>query len=134
MSRSEYTEDRDSEWQLIMWRGAVASSIRGKRGQAFLKEMAAALDALPEKILVAESLHVSGAVCAIGSVGLARGIDMSAIDPEDHHKVAETFGVADALVREIVYMNDEYSFRAETPQARYERMRQWVDSNIKKGE
>jgi len=47
MSRSGYSDDCDDQWSLICWRGAVKSAIRGKRGQAFLKEMLAALDALP---------------------------------------------------------------------------------------
>jgi hypothetical protein len=68
MSRSGYSDDCD-QWDMIRWRGAVASSIRGARGQAFLKEMLAALDALPEPKLIAEELESDGAVCAIGAVG-----------------------------------------------------------------
>lgn len=33
MSRSGYSEDLDM-WDLIRWRGAVKSALRGKRGQA----------------------------------------------------------------------------------------------------
>ena len=43
MSRSEYSEDCDSNWLMIQWRGAVASAIRGQRGQTFLYEMLHAL-------------------------------------------------------------------------------------------
>lgn len=46
MSRSGYSDDIDN-WDLIKWRGQVASAIRGKRGQLFLRELLAALDALP---------------------------------------------------------------------------------------
>ena len=46
MSRSGYGDDI-GQWDLIRWRGAVQSAMCGKRGQAFLKEMLAALDALP---------------------------------------------------------------------------------------
>lgn len=57
MSRSGYSEDYDGDhWDLIRWRGAVASSIRGKRGQAFLREALAALDAMPEKKLITGDL------------------------------------------------------------------------------
>jgi hypothetical protein len=49
MSRSGYSDDH-SEWDLIRWRGAVASAIRGKRGQAFLRELLVALDAMPVSI------------------------------------------------------------------------------------
>jgi hypothetical protein len=130
MSRSGYNDDID-QWQLIRWRGAVASAIKGKRGQAFLKEMLAALDALPERKLVAKELvEADGAVCALGAVGKARGLDMSALDPEDAETVAGAFGIPDALTREIVYENDE-SPRMEAPEARFARMRAWVQSKIR---
>lgn len=45
MSRSGYSEELD-QWDLIRWRGQVASAIRGKRGQAFLRAMLAALSLL----------------------------------------------------------------------------------------
>jgi hypothetical protein len=60
MSRSGYTEDCEDQWQLIRWRGAVRSAIRGKRGQAFLRELLAALDAMPEKRLIAGDLVFEG--------------------------------------------------------------------------
>jgi hypothetical protein len=131
MSRSGYSEDYDDQWALIRWRGAVASSIRGKRGQAFLTEMRDALDALPEKKLVAMELEAGGSVCAIGAVGRARGVDMSSIDPEDYSRVAGTFGIAEPLAQEIVYLNDEAGFYGETDERRFTRMRGWLDRVIK---
>jgi len=130
VSRSGYFEDMDDQWAHIRWRGAVASAIRGKRGQAFLTEMLAALDALPEKKLVSMELESGGNVCAIGSVGRARGIDMSAIDPEDYSRVANLFGVAEPLVQEIVWLNDEAGPWKETPEDRFARMRRWVEHAI----
>ena len=62
MSRSGYSEDCDG-WALVRWRGAVKSAIRGQRGQAFLRELLAALDAIPDKRLIAEELvDAQGAV------------------------------------------------------------------------
>ena len=110
MSRSGYIDDLDDQWQYIRWRGAVASAFNGRRGQAFLKEMLAALDALPEKVLIAHELQdttYSGQVCAMGAVGKARGVDMEKLDPEDKETVAGTFGIADAMAAEIAYENDE---------------------------
>lgn len=130
MSRSGYSDDCDG-WALIRWRGVVASAIRGKRGQAFLTEMLAAMDALPEKQLVAWELEAHGQVCAIGSVGLARGVDMSKLDPEDSATVAGAFGIAEPLAQEIVWMNDEAGPWKETPEQRFARMRQWIASNIR---
>lgn len=129
MSRSNYDEDCDG-WALIRWRGAVASAIRGKRGQAFLRELLAALDALPERKLIAHELQQDGAVCAIGAVGRARGLDMTALDPDDTETVAGTFGICDAMTREIVWLNDEINSRS-TPEQRFEDMRAWVVSQIK---
>ncbi len=131
MSRSGYTEDHDDQWQFIRWRGVVASAMRGKRGQAFLQEMLAAMDALPERKLVREALEADGAVCAIGSVGKARGIDMSGIDPDDYETVAGKFGITTPLAQEIMWMNDD-AFWRDTPEVRFEKMRKWVDSHIRK--
>jgi hypothetical protein len=125
MSRSGYSDDCEG-WDLIRWRGAVASAIRGKRGQAFLRELLAALDALPEKRLIANTLEEEGAYCAIGSVGRLRGVDMSGVDPEYREQVAQTFGVAEALAAEIMYENDEGGHWKETPEERFQRMRAWV--------
>ena len=132
MSRSGYGDGCDDNWSLIRWRGAVESSIRGKRGQAFLKEMLAAMDALPERKLIAEELEAGGAVCAIGSVGRVRGIDMTGIDPEDSARVAATFGIAEPLAREIVFMNDEGGAWNEPAEVRFNRMRRWVERLIRK--
>lgn len=133
MSRSGYSEDIDDMWAHIRWRGMVASATRGKRGQAFFREMLAALDAMPEKRLITNELEQDGAVCAIGAVGKARGVDMSAIDPEDSSTVADTFGIAVCLAQEIVYMNDEAfdNYWCKTPEERWLKMRQWVAFNIK---
>jgi|SRR5579871_446217 len=132
MSRSGYSDDCE-QWDLIRWRGAVKSAIKGRRGQAFLKEMLAALDALPVKALVAHEIEDGDAVCAIGAVGKARGVDMSKIDPEDRATVAGKFGIAEALAAEIVFMNDEWEgyWKEETPEARFTRMRAWIGSQIR---
>ena len=105
MSRSGYTDDCEN---LGLWRGAVERAIRGKRGQQALKEIAAAMDAMPTKVLAAESLVTAdGEFCTLGVLGAARGVDLSPIDPEDAEQVAKAFDLAPAMVREIVYENDE---------------------------
>lgn len=109
MSRSGYTDDCDDQWALIRWRGAVNSAIKGKRGQQALREILAALDALPEKRLASESLVTAeGECCTLGALGKARGIDLEPIDPEDRESVARAFGISEALAAEIMYENDEY--------------------------
>lgn len=133
MSRSGYSDDID-QWDLIRWRGAVASAIRGERGQAFLREMAIALDAMEVKELVRGELQVPGEskVCAIGSVGVMRGINMDHIDPEDREGVAHTFNIAPALASEVVYVNDDYDGYDPkvTPAERWSRMRNWVERQL----
>lgn len=131
MSRSGYNEDWEDQWGLICYRGAVAAAIKGKRGQAFLLEMFKAMEALPEKKLIADELQADGAVCAIGSVGRARGLDMREIDPHEPEAVAKAFGIAEAMAREIVYENDQSGPRNETPEHRYERVRSWVIANLR---
>jgi hypothetical protein len=130
MSRSGYSDDIDN-WQLIKWRGAVASASRGKRGQSFFLELIAALDALPEKKLIAHDLEAEGAVCALGAVGKRRGTDMSKVDPEDRDSVAGLFNLPHALTCEVVYMNDEWGPANETPEARWSRIRAWAVANLR---
>lgn len=131
MSRSGYVEDFDDQWATIRWRGAVKSAIRGKRGQAFLREMQASLEAMPEKRLIAGDLQApTGEVCALGSVGISRKMDMSDIDPYDSEGVASQFGISFALACEIVYENDEAGLLTETPEHRYNRVLKWVNNNL----
>ena len=74
--------------------------------------------------------HGMGEVCALGAVGMARGLDMSQIDPEYRKQVAQVFGISEALAAEIMYENDECGWR-ETEETRYQRVRRWVEYQIK---
>lgn len=135
MSRSGYSDDYSGA-ELAMWRGAVASALRGKRGQAFLREMRDAMEAMPNKRLIEESLvTVGGEVCAMGTVCARRGLDVSDLDPEDYEGVANRLGLSRAMVQEIAYMNDEDGYlwrerRNETPEERWIRMHGWVEKHI----
>ena len=140
MSRSGYTDDYDDIGSLNLYRATVARTIAGKRGQAFLREMADALDAMPVKELIPYELVAKYGVCAIGSVAVARGLDVSNIDelgPDFADDVAAAFGIARSLAAEIAYENDERSPWAtkdpETPAQRWTRMRAWVDENLADG-
>jgi len=127
MSRSGYSYDH-TEWELIIWRGAVLSALRGKRGQAFLREMREALTPL-KSLTVGDLETPEGEVCALGAVGRLRGLDLMTVDPYDREGIAKTFGIAEAMAAEIMDEND--SFRHEAPEARHARMLRWVESNIK---
>ena len=129
MSRSGYGDGDCDGWQIIMYRGRVASAIRGKRGQQLLREMLAALDAMPEKVLIAHELEKNGQYCALGVVGKSRGIALAEIDPDETEEVCRAFNIADALAREVVYMNDEAGYGV-TPERRWVRMRAWVSEHL----
>lgn len=131
MSRSGYSEDYDEMGLLNLWRASVDRAIRGKRGQAFLREMATALDSMPVKELIAdEVVRDKDHVCAIGSVAVARKMDVSRLDIDDGETVGRAFGIAKALACEIAYENDERGARTETPGERWKRMRAWVDVQL----
>ncbi|MFL1493785.1 hypothetical protein [Pseudomonas antarctica] len=130
MSRSGYSDDYGG-WGLICWRGAVNSALKGERGQAFLIELRDALEAMPTKRLIADSLQAWGEFCTIGVLGAKRGVDMTGLDPDDREAVGEAFDIAPAMASEIVFMNDEANWQAETPEQRWVRMRDWITSQIK---
>lgn len=132
MSRSGYSDDLDS-WALIRWRGAVKSACKGNRGQAFFKELLSVLDGIPGKVLAAETLEAQGQFCTIGSVLHARGKPIPNDDDvwAEPEILAEMLGISHAQTAEIIYMNDEGEWRrGETPEARWERMREWVKQQI----
>lgn len=141
MSRVTADNDYDPR-EANLWHGRLLSAIRGARGQAFLRELLEALDAMPEKRLIANSMQAeNGEVCALGVIGAKRGIDLHKIDEsnegEDYDavKIGKQFNIAEALALEIMWFNDDgiYIFhpRKETPEHRWGRMRAWVLSHLK---
>lgn len=129
MSRSGYSDSCDG---VTLYRGAVISAVRGKRGRALLLELAAALDAMPVKELIADELEANGGFCALGVVGAKRGLNLKEIDPEEAETVAKKFGIAQCLAREIVWVNDEAGpyGETETPAQRWIRVRKWVQDAL----
>jgi hypothetical protein len=130
MGRSGYSDDCEN---VALWRGRVASAMRGKRGQKLLRELLAALDEMPEKRLIKDDLVRDGDVCLLGAGGRKLGIaDLDKLDPEDHDTLAARFDVAPCLIQEIEYENDEGPYcRRETPEERYTRVRKWLVEHIK---
>ena len=91
MSRSGYSDECDGS-ELAMWRGVVASATRGKRGQRFFRDLAAALDAMPIKRLVSGTLETDeGEVCALGCLAKAKGVTLEPDDTYDYDKLGKTF-------------------------------------------
>ena len=135
MSRSGYTDDIDDLWGWIRYRGAVNSSITGKRGQDFLKELRSGLDEMEVKELISGELETHGAVCALGVVGKNRWMNLDSFDKDSSEQVSKAFNIAKALAAEVARVNDiaEYSYRSnESNGQRWVRVRNWVESNIKK--
>ena len=131
MSRSGYVDDDDDVLALGRYRGRVASAIRGKRGQRLLRECLAALDAMPVKELIADELVADdGGVCLLGAVAQEFHLPIGNLDPEAHDVLGKTFNVAECLIREIEYQNDEGGWR-ETPEQRWNRVRRWVVAKLK---
>lgn len=130
MSRSGYVDDLGYT-ELNLYRGRVARAMKGKRGQRFLRELGAAMDAMPVKELIADKLiDVNGKCCAIGVVCKSRNIDVSKVDYEDPISVARAVGISQSMAAEIEYENDEAVYYIETPNRRWERIRKWVASNL----
>jgi hypothetical protein len=131
MSRHGYSDDCDDELALGRWRGRVASAARGKRGQAFFRALGEALDAMPEKRLVAGELETNdGDVCALGCLGKARGAAVGGLDTTDWDKLAALFNIAAPLAQEVMYVNDEHGRHGQTPEKRWGTVRKWVERQI----
>lgn len=134
MSRSGYSDDFDDKKLLNLYRATVERTIKGRRGQAFLQELATAMDAMPEKVLIRDELiDEDGGCCAIGVVCKARKLDVSKVDCDDPEAVGKLVGISRSMAAEIEYENDEYygSWIDDTPEKRWKRMRKWVAANLK---
>lgn len=127
--RSGYCDEIDPR-DLAMYRGRVASAIRGKRGQRLLRDCLTALDAMPEKRLIPDQLIDGKDVCLLGAAGRVRQVELDDIDPEAHDLLAKSFDVAACLIAEIEYVNDEQGMSRETPEQRWSRVREWVGKNL----
>lgn len=110
-----YQDDYGFEpWMQGQQAGALRSAIRGNRGQQFLRDLVAALNALPEPKLSAGALEdeETGCCCAFGAVRRYRGTDAVPLyfDPQekdlDPPHFVEPFNVATALAWEVVEANE----------------------------
>ena len=129
MSRSGYDDCCLGGYEL--YRASVKRAIRGKRGQAFLRELAAAMDAMPVRELISGKLvREDGACCTIGVVCQSRGLDVSRLDYEDPWLDGHAVGIATVMAAEIAYENDEVVY-PEDPAQRWVRMRKWVEGNFR---
>jgi hypothetical protein len=127
VSRSGYCDDLEP-LALGRWRNTIDIAARGRRGQKFFRDLVAALDAMPEKRLVAGKLQKEGEVCALGALGRARGVELEKLDTYDYDTLGETFDIAHQLAQEVMYENDERY--CKTPEERWAAVRTWAAEQI----
>lgn len=108
MSRIEEYEPDDIEDELRCWsfQNNTERHLKGKKGQAMLRELEAALLALPEKRLEYSRFVVrhgeEGGVCALGALALKRKMDQGLSRADAMKKLSE-----DAEKNELD-MDEEY--------------------------
>jgi hypothetical protein len=144
-----YEGDCDSNVSYL-YESIVDRAIKGKRGQKLLKELEAALIALPEKKLIHFYFSKDGQVCSLGALALKREMESGKnreealelindkFDKKEQENecfnmpshAAKEFGIAKTLAHEIMYENDEGHYNV-TPEERYGRVLNWVRSKIK---
>ena len=132
MARSGYSDDCDSN-VCYLWDSIVTRAAKGKRGQRMLRDLAAALDAMPRKRLIKGLFQAhDGEVCALGALGVHRGVDMEDddcwLEPEAAKAAAKAFDVAPSLAAEVMHINDDSP--RETPEQRWQHVREWVDRQL----
>ena len=153
MSRIEYDEGYDDYDSLrgYAWAWNTEQSLRGQKGQAFLREMEAALLAMPKKELIAgEFVSVEGDCCPLGALEVHRRIARGASPEqavaesrEDFPKLEYECGcdeLTDAAVK-IMRINRFVAFavmekadeicRGCSRAGRYESVLAWVHTNLK---
>lgn len=150
MSRFSDSEDWDGPNTSGLWWHSFRRAINSDRGQKALREIEAALLALPTKRLIADELaNARGDVCAVGAVAAQRQVEhgqprgdavrvlsKSVFDGEDTVEYArDMLGMAKTIARELVEENDRelwgWTVAHELPEARYERVLAWVRERIK---
>lgn len=144
--RIVYAEDEDFAGQAALWEANLTRSLAGRRGQQSLRELEAALLALPEKRLVADALETDAGVCAIGALAKFKQYDGDMALPEvlDEYeeykvqdamlKVAKELGLPKLVATAVIAENDDSYPPNMTPERRYERVLSWVRSHTQSHE
>jgi len=139
MSRSGYSEDLDN-WDLIRWRGAVESAMKGRRGQDLLRQLLHAMDELEDKRLAGSTLQAEdGTFCMLGLAAQAKDVEVSDLVPDNFdpdyyddfpaETLAKRLDIAPAMAKEVMFMNDEIF--VGTQESRFDMARNWLVKNIR---
>lgn len=131
MSRISYSDEENYPGQFDLWQANCRRSLRGKQGQEELRVLRDALLALPDKRLIHGSLiDEEGEICAIGAYAKHKGLDLEKFDPEDStDEVGIEAGMPSLVAWKVVEMND-MELSDLTPEQRYTKMLEWVDSQL----
>lgn len=132
---------------LGLWESAFARAVRGPRGQRLLRELEAALLAMPDRRLAEGAIARDGMVCAVGAYVAMRRVNEGASwgqaiaaleaergDGEDDDDLAamwlgESLGMARTIAWELAFANDE-SYGGMMPEARHAAILRWVRRHI----
>ena len=155
--RIRVSEEEDFQNQAFLWEANLERSLKGRKGQAALRELEAALLALPDKRLIAnETVSTDGAVCAIAALARHRGYqgdmalpkrpnwdddnddDSPYWDEFEYEEAVESamlniatdLGVPPMVAKAIIYKNDDDYVK--TPEARYQKMLRWTQRYIQR--
>lgn len=130
--RLNYSDDEDWTGQFALWEANCRRSLRGRAGQRELRELEAALLALPEKQLIHGSLtDDDGGMCAIACYAKHKGVDLSAFDPG---RASDKVGIAGGMPRLVawrVVAENDYDLASRTPRERYDAMLEWVREQLR---
>lgn len=152
---TRYVSD-DLDWdnaRQCLWDNAVRRATYSKRGQTVLREIEAALLALPEKRLIEGLLCDGTGVCAVGALAAYRQVQQGQTWPEafavldesgdydpdddDSSSVDDTARFAEkrlkmafSLAWDLAFDND-HRYGGLAPEDRYERVLKWVRGRIK---
>lgn len=127
--RISYTDDEDFGGQFSLQEANVRRSLKGKAGQRELRELEAALVALPEKRLIHGSLvDDDGGVCAIACYAKHKGVSLETIDTGDYD-VGIGAGMPRLVAWKVVALND-LELGGETPENRYIAVLEWVRKQL----
>lgn len=154
MSRVDYADEEDFPGQWALQEKNLERLLAGKRGQAVLRDLEAALVAVSEKRLIADHGVKAGQVCAVTALavhrmvtlGQAREQALRELETEEREylgddydenggddqwtvDLGESVGVPHMMAWRLVALNDldlDYC----TPEQRYEKVLAWTRRHI----
>lgn len=115
---------------LPAFKASISRAVNSTGGQAMLKNLLSALDAMPYPRLIGGVFEFDCDYCAIGALGKAAGLNVAKFSTEKLPELAATFGCPLVLIDVIMKTNDEG--RRELPAQKWSRMRDWTAHQIHK--